>query len=73
MTATRFLTRAEQVEYLASRGIPVTKLTLGKLASTGGGPRYVIFGSRALSTAEWLDEWVAARMKAPRHSTSEAA
>jgi hypothetical protein len=68
----QYLTRDEQVSYLASRGLKVAKTTLQKKATTGGGPRYVIFGNRALSTPEWLDEWVEALLKA-RGSTSEGA
>lgn len=70
----KYLTRAEQAAYLTEkRGLPVTKLTLQKLASTGGGPRYAIFGNKAVSTEPWLDEWADAKLSAPRHSTSEAA
>lgn len=70
----RYLTRAEQADYLTNTcGLPVTKNTLTKLASTGGGPRYCIFGNRAVSTVEWLEEWAASKLSAPRHSTSEAA
>jgi hypothetical protein len=66
-----YLNRAEQARYLNDRGIPVTKGTLTKFASTGGGPRYVIFGNKALSKPEWLDEWVESKMSAPRTSTSD--
>ncbi len=70
----RYLTRVEQAEYLTTeRGLRVSKNTLTKMASTGGGPRYCIFGNRAVSTVEWLDEWANAKLTAPRHSTSEAA
>ena len=70
----KYLTRAEQARYLTEeRGLPITKGTLTKLASTGGGPRYRIFGNRAVSTVEWLDEWADAKLSPPRHSTSETA
>ncbi len=73
MPQARYLTRAEQAEYLRERGIHYSRNTLQKLASTGGGPKYVLIGGRALSTPAWLDEWVAERTSPPRRSTSEAA
>ena len=67
----RYLDRNEQVEYLRERGLKVTKTTLQKLATTGGGPEYQIFGNKAVSTPEALDAWVARKLSAPRRSTSE--
>ena len=64
----RYLDRNEQVEYLKERGLRVTKNTLQKLATTGGGPEYQIFGNKAVSTPEALDAWVAAKLSAPRRS-----
>jgi hypothetical protein len=69
----RYLTRQEAASYLSERGLPVTKNTLQKLATIGGGPAYSIFGNRALYTTETLDYWAEARLSAPRRSTSEAA
>ena len=69
----KYLTRAEQSKYLSERGLTVSKNTLQKKASTGGGPKYCIFGNRAVSTPEWLDEWIDVKLTAPRRSTSEAA
>ena len=69
----RYLDRKEQSEYLASRGVRYSRSTLDKLASTGGGPRYVRIGNRALSTPEWLEEWIAAQAGKPRRHTSEPA
>ena len=67
----KYLTRAESAAYLSERGLPVTKATLQKFATTGGGPRYAIFGNKAVSTQEWLDEWVETKLSKPRHSTSD--
>jgi hypothetical protein len=69
----RYLTRQEAASYLSERGLLVTKNTLQKLATIGGGPAYSIFGNRALYTAEGLESWAEARLSAPRKSTSEAA
>jgi len=69
---TRYLTRDEQAAYLTEKGLRVCKTTLQKIATTGNGPQYVIFGNRALSTPDWLDIWAESKLK-PRGSTSEAA
>jgi hypothetical protein len=68
----QYLTREEAAAYLTARGLKITKTTLQKYATTGGGPKYVIFGCRALSTPEELDRWAESKLK-PRVSTSEAA
>lgn len=68
---TQYLDREEQAAYLNKRGLKYSKHTLQKLASTGGGPKYVIFGNRAVSTPEWLDEWIESRISTPRRHTSE--
>jgi hypothetical protein len=68
----QYLTREEAAAYLTARGLKITKTTLQKLATVGGGPDYVIFGNRALSKPEWLDRWAESKLK-PRGSTSEAA
>lgn len=68
-----YLNRREQAEYLKSRGLKISPNTLQKMATLGGGPRYVLFGNRALSTPTWLDEWVKSKMSSPRSSTSEEA
>jgi hypothetical protein len=70
----RFLTRPEQSAYLkATYNLTYSPKTLTKLASTGGGPQYQLFGNKAVSTCEQLDEWVREKLSAPRRSTSEAA
>jgi hypothetical protein len=68
----RYLTRQEAASYLSGRGLQVSKNTLQKFATVGGGPAYSIFGNRALYTAEILDGWAEARLRT-RKSTSEAA
>ena len=67
-----YLTRQEAASYLSGRGLLVTKNTLQKFATTGGGPDYSIFGNRALYTSDSLDAWAERRLTAPRKSTSEA-
>lgn len=68
----KFLTRAEQSRHLTEeRGLPVSKKTLQKLATTGGGPPYRIFGNKAVTTQAELDAWADAKLSAPRRSTSE--
>ena len=72
MFRAKYLTRAESARYLTEElGLPTTKNTLTKLASVGGGPKYCLFGNKAVSTREWLDEWADAKLSTPRTSTSE--
>ena len=68
-----YLTRREAASHLSERGLPVSKNTLQKFATTGGGPAYCIFGNRSLYTTEALDSWAEARLSPARKSTSEAA
>ena len=65
--------RREAADYLTERGMKTSWRTLQKLATVGGGPRYRIFGNRAIYTDPDLDDWAANKMSAPRYSTSEAA
>jgi len=70
----RWLTRREQVQYLRERhGLPTTVSSLQKEAVSGNGPRYCLWGNKAVSTADWLDEWVEQKLSPPRASTAEAA
>jgi hypothetical protein len=69
----RYLTRHEAAHYLSERGLPVSKNTLQKFATTGGGPEYCMFGNRALYTCDSLDAWAEGRLTPSRRSTSEAA
>ena len=50
----RYLNRREQAEYCRERGLKITKSQLTKLAHTGGGPEYQLWGNQAVSTPEKL-------------------
>jgi hypothetical protein len=67
-----YLTRQEAACYLSGQGLRVSKNTLQKFATVGGGPEYSIFGNRALYTPDNLIAWVEARLSVSRKSTSEA-
>jgi hypothetical protein len=67
---TRYLTRTAAAEHIRSLGLPVTRGSLNKWASVGGGPRYHRFGSRAVYTVDDLDAWVRQRLGAPVVSTT---
>ena len=70
----RYLDRREAAEYLTEqRGLRISKNTLQKMATTGGGPMYRRFGTRSVYTVADLDAWADAKLSAPRRSTSEAA
>ena len=66
-------TRKEAAAFLRERGYPATPNTLMKLASTGGGPVYRLFGNRALYEGDDLLAWAESKLSAPRRSTSEGA
>ena len=68
----RYLNRSEAADYLTSYGLRISRNTLQKLATLGGGPEYRRFGHRAVYTAAALDRWAAAKLSAPRSSTAEA-
>lgn len=62
----RFLNRAEAANYLTSRGLRVSKNTLQKWVSVGGGPDYRRFGHRAVYRSSDLDAWAEHKMSTPR-------
>ena len=65
------LRRAEASRYLREHhGIKREPQTLAKLAVTGGGPEYDLFGRVPYYPIDKLDEWVAARLSR-RRSTSD--
>ena len=68
-----YLERTEAANYLTAKGLRVSKTTLQKWATTGGGPTYRRFGLRAVYTQSDLDAWAEAKLSAPRRSTAAAA
>jgi hypothetical protein len=71
MNSDRYLTRGEVSERCKSRGLPIAKQTLAKLAVTGGGPAFRKFGSRVVYTPADVDAWIEQRLTRPCKSTSE--
>ena len=65
----KFLDRAEAAQYLAERGLRVSKNTLQKWATVGGGPLYRRFGNKAVYQSGDLDAWALAKLSAPRHTS----
>lgn len=70
MNESRFLTREESAIYLTERGLPVSRNTLQKWATVGGGPVYRRFGNRAVYTVADLNAWVEQKLSAPRASSA---
>lgn len=70
---TTFRNRDEAAAYVRDKGLPCSKLTLQKWATTGGGPEYRKFGNRVVYTVESLDRWIESKLGAPQFSTSKAA
>ena len=65
-----YLNRAETADYINSLGLPISKLTLQKYATVGGGPKYQRFGHRAVYLASEINTWVRNKITAPMASTS---
>ena len=66
-----FLNREKSAEYVRGKGLRCTKATLAKLACVGGGPSFQKFGRDVVHTPANLDLWIAARLSAPKTSTSD--
>jgi hypothetical protein len=66
-----YLSRPDAASYLSERGLPVSKLTLAKWATIGGGPLYRRFGNRCVYAPEDLDAWAQDKLSEPRSTTSE--
>lgn len=69
----KFLDRTEAAQYLAERGLRVSKNTLQKWATTGGGPLYRRFGNRAVYQTNDLDEWALEKLSAPSRTAQAVA
>lgn len=65
-----YLNRAEAAHYLTAIGLPLAKNTLQKMATTGGGPSYQIFGRYALYRRDELERWAREKLGPLRESTS---
>lgn len=69
----RFISRDEAAQYLTDElGLRVSKNTLQKWVTVGGGPAYRRFGKRAVYLVEDLNEWAERKISAPRFSSSIA-
>jgi hypothetical protein len=70
----KYLDRRDSSQYIREKwGICYSPKTLTKMATTGGGPQYIVVGGRALSQPGWLDAWIESKLTAPRYTTSEVA
>jgi hypothetical protein len=65
------LRRKAAAAYLTASGFPTAAATLAKLASIGGGPRFVSFGRLPMYSRQELLAWARARTTKPRTSTSD--
>jgi len=65
-----FVTRENAAAYINSLGLKITKGTLQKMATVGGGPTYRRFGKYAVYLISDLDAWVAFKLSAPMHSAT---
>lgn len=73
MQTQRYYSRNEAADLIKSRGLSITRNTLQKYATVGGGPVYRRFGNRCVYLEQDLDAWIQEKLSAPRSSTSQAA
>ncbi len=72
MTQRKYLPRQEASEYIHNRwGLKYSPKTLAKLACTGGGPEYQVFGRTPVYLPANIDKWVLSKLSEPVRSTSE--
>jgi len=72
--AVRYFGRNEAAKYIEENtGASQSPKTLGKWATTGGGPLFRTFGRRVIYSQADLDAWIASRMSRPKASTSKGA
>jgi hypothetical protein len=67
----RSLTRREASEYLTRNWFPVSRNTLAKLATIGGGPIFSKAGRVPLYAEQDLDRYAQEKIEPPVRSTSE--
>jgi hypothetical protein len=64
--------RVRAADFLTNEyGCATSKRTLEKLACSGGGPTYRLFGRRVIYRKSDLIAWAESRMSTPRRHTSE--
>lgn len=66
----KYLNRSETADYINRLGLTISKLTLQKYATVGGGPTYRRFGKRAVYLVSEINAWVGKKMSSPMASTS---
>lgn len=71
MDVTRYINRAEAAQYLTNDlGLQISKNTLSKWVTTGGGPVYRRFGKRAVYLVQDLNDWALQKLSQPRISSA---
>ena len=69
----RYINREEAALYLTNTlGLEVSKNTLQKRVTVGGGPAYSRFGKRAVYTTQDLIEWAERKLSKPRLSSTSS-
>jgi len=71
--AKEFMLREEAAQHANERGLPLSKNTLAKFATVGGGPRFQKFGNRAVYTPTDMDAWIEQKLSGSRERASERA
>ncbi len=61
----KYMSREKVAEYVTSFGLPLTKGTLQKWATVGGGPPYKRFGRSTVYLKEDVDAWIKRKLNQP--------
>jgi len=69
----KMLRRVDAARFLTEHGFPTATATLSKLASIGGGPKFVRYSRFPLYAQEDLLDWARSRCSKRVASTSELA
>ena len=67
----KYLTRIEAALYVEKQGLPLSKNTLQKYATVGGGPKFFKFGHRVVYSRGDLNTWISDKLGKSVASTSE--
>lgn len=70
-TQAKYLDRNEAAAYLTSQGLRISKATLQKFATVGGGPSYQRFGHRVVYQLSELDSWAQSKLSVPHGSIKQ--
>jgi hypothetical protein len=67
-----YFTRKLAAKYISSLGLPITEQTLACMATNGGGPGFVKYGTRVIYPLAEIKKWIETKTSGVRYNTSGA-